>query len=136
MNSVFIYALNDPLTGKCRYVGKTTDPRARLFNHCCPAIFNVGQSHKDRWIKKLAGLGLKPVLEILDEVPSAEWEFWEREYIRLFSAIGINLTNALPGGEGSPKGSKLSEEHRRKIGEARRGMPGKIPTQATRQKMS
>lgn len=89
MSTMFIYALNDPETGKCRYVGATNNPKKRFQNHLC--------SRPD-WIKALAARGLRPVLEVLDEVPKSQWQFWEREYIRVFRAIGFDLTNVAPGG--------------------------------------
>lgn len=87
--TIFIYALNDPDNGKCRYIGATSNPKKRFQNHLCS---------RTSWIKSLVARGLRPVLEVLDEVPKSQWQFWEREYIRVFRAIGFNLVNIAPGG--------------------------------------
>lgn len=42
----------------------------------------------------------------LDEVPVSQWQFWEREYIRVFRVIGMPLTNQCDGGEGTGSGDK------------------------------
>lgn len=97
-DTTFIYALNDPRTGECRYVGKANNPRVRERKHTFSA--KTPRTHRDCWIRGLALQGLRPVLEILDEVPVSQWQFWEREYIRVFRAIGIRLTNCTDGGEG------------------------------------
>jgi len=74
-------------------------------------------------------------MEILDEVPESQWQFWEREYIRVFRAIGVELTNQLDGGEGGPtfKGRKHSKETREKIAAANLG---KKKSKETCEKMS
>lgn len=113
-DTVFIYALNDPTTGRCRYVGKSVAPKDRLRGHI--RRLGEGRSHKNNWVKKLRARGLKPVLEILDEVPQTEWQFWEREYIRVFRAIGIDLLNVSDGGESPPPiTEELREKLRRKV---------------------
>jgi hypothetical protein len=40
-------------------------------------------------------------LEILDEIPFSEWEFWEMHYISLYKSWGFNLVNGTKGGEGA-----------------------------------
>ncbi len=113
MNTVFIYGLNDPRTGECRYLGKTTRPQFRVAEHLSQA--QRRRARKDCWLRGLISSGLRPRLEIIDEVPELEWEFWEREYIRVFRMIGVRLTNSSGGGE-SPTG--LTEDSRRRMREA------------------
>lgn len=97
MNTVFIYALNDPRTGRTRYVGKAKDPADRFKKHL---VQIKKRSHRVHWLKELMSLGMKPVLEVLDEVPANQWEFWEKEYIRLYRALFPDLTNGTDGGDG------------------------------------
>lgn len=127
-----IYTLNCPLTGKIRYLGKSDNPFKRFKHHLRYAA--SVKSHKSNWILSLKSQGLKPAMELLDEVPVAEWQFWEREYIRVLRAIGVKLTNGTDGGEGAPHplGKALSVEHRQKISTA---LLGKKRSAATRRRM-
>lgn len=106
METTFIYALNDPETGECRYVGKADDPHDRLFGkngHLkkCQHL----KHHCANWIRSLVTRGLVPHLEILQEVPVADWPLWERVWIKASRKIGMDLTNATGGGEGLGSGS-------------------------------
>lgn len=112
--TTFIYALKDPRTDKIRYVGKSDHPTKRLSAH---RYRGKQPTHKSCWIRGLAMEGLKPNLEVLDEVPKTQWELWEREYIRLFRALGFKLVNLSDGG-GGPINVVPSEESCRKISEA------------------
>lgn len=62
-------------------------------------------SHKRAWIKSLLKEGLSPVLKVIDEVSSGEWELWESYWIEQFRAWGFKLTNFTNGGEGVNKGN-------------------------------
>lgn len=83
------------------------------------------------WIKGLKKEGLKPILEIIDEVDKIEWKFWEKHYISLYKSWGFRLTNLTEGGDEVPeqfvtkrdnrKGSTISEWHKKRVGDARRG---------------
>lgn len=160
MKTVFIYALNDPIRqhlGKTRYIGKSEDPYARYDHHLIAC--RKEKNHKSNWIRSLLMAGQAPVLEILDEVPEMEWQVWEREWIRLYRALGFRLTNGTDGGEGlfNPSaetrakisasqsgekcrlfGHRLSSEVRAKMSQARLGEKnpnfGKSPSAATRAK--
>lgn len=98
MKTTFIYTLSDPRTGEVRYLGKSDNPFARFKKHLIRA--KISDTHKNCWILGLRGLGLIPHMELLDEVPDSEWQFWEQEYIRVFQAIGIRLVNGTDGGDG------------------------------------
>lgn len=98
MKTTFIYALNDPETGECRYIGKSDNPKERVERHiieCKGEIFC-----RARWINDLVERDTKPVLEILDEVPYNDWKFWERMWIKTSRAIGMDLVNGTDGGDG------------------------------------
>ncbi len=96
MNNTFIYSLSDPITSDVRYIGKANNPKRRYANH----LFAFDNFHKSRWIKSLLNKELKPILEIIDEVPITEWQFWEQHYISLYKSWGFNLTNISTGGDG------------------------------------
>lgn len=122
MKTVFIYALNDPTRqhlGKTRYIGKAVDPYRRYELHL---DFNYREkTHKANWIRSLLRVGQTPILEILDEVPEAEWALWEREWIRLYRALGFSLTNATDGGDGVFNPTEATREKMRiaKLGKKR-----------------
>lgn len=87
----FIYILTD--NDKVHYVGKTKN------------IINRGKAHKKKYPNS--------ILEIIDEVPTDEWKFWERHYIWLYRSWGFQLNNKkCHGGNGS---DILTEEHKLKI---------------------
>jgi len=82
------------------YVGKTKNlPNVRLNDH----------NHK-----KEKGLEIN----IIDEVPTSEWKFWEKYYISLFKSWGFELTNKNNGGGGSKGGYTLTQETKDKISKA------------------
>lgn len=110
METTFIYGLNDPETGECRYVGKANDPKRRRWDH----VSTTGKKyHCTNWINSLKARGLRPVLEILQEVPFAEWKTWERAWIKASRLIGMDLTNHTDGGDGL---CNPSLEVRKKLG--------------------
>lgn len=129
MTTTFIYALNDPETGECRYVGKADTPAIRLLEHL-QEIRKAGPNHRLHWIRLLMARGLKPILEILQEVPKTEWQLWERAWIKASRKIGMDLTNATDGGEGL---SNPSPSTREKMSAAK---IGRSPSEETRKKMS
>jgi len=92
--SAVIYGLADPRTNEVRYVGKTTDPRRRLYHHIYLAP--VGTTHRDRWIVQLLAEGVKPTLMVLETVGGESWQVREREWI----ASLPRLTNISAGGDG------------------------------------
>lgn len=102
-DTVFIYALNCPVTGRTRYVGKANDPFSRYEKHLDNN--KSERTHKASWIRSLFKIGRSPILEVLDEVPESEWQFWECEWIRLYRALGFDLTNGTDGGDGA-RGTK------------------------------
>lgn len=52
--------------------------------------------------------GKDTLLEIIDEIPTHEWKFWEKHYISLFKSWGFNLINKNNGGGGPVLYSKES----------------------------
>lgn len=153
MQTTFIYTLTCPLTKQIKYVGKSNDIKNRVKQH----IYRIKHTdiilEKDKWIKDLLSKGLKPIIDILDEVPVKEWDYWERFWILTITSWGFDLVNIRKGGNGygshsletiekirqsqsgdknamygkkSPKGmfgKKLSEESKKKISDKKRGTP-------------
>ena len=93
----YIYALHDPRDGTVHYIGKSNSPRSRLMQHLEDKTCNT---KKVAWIDELAAAGLRPSLEILDEVERKEWPQAERDWIAFAFAEGWPLTNISPGGCG------------------------------------
>ncbi len=156
----FIYGLHDPVTGELRYIGKADDPEARLIAHIrdCTRNTKREKNRKANWIRSILAKGLKPVIEVIDEVSQVEWKPAESAYILFYKEAGARLVNATLGGEGygagkdhpmfgkrvSPeaaarlrvlnKGRKHSAQTRAKMSVA--GLRRKPPTVETRAKLS
>lgn len=96
--TAFIYSLEYP-EGNIRWIGKTNNPKNRLKNHISESKTKK-TSNRIKWLNKLNNNNQKPILNIVDEVPVNEWEFWEQHYISLYKTFGFNLTNMARGGKG------------------------------------
>lgn len=129
-DTVKIYALTDE-EGDIRYIGKTSQYlKQRLYSHI-KETKSERKSYKISWIKSLLNKGIKPKIEVIDEVPESEWQFWEQYWISQFRAWGFKLTNLTEGGQGgngykhkpsskkkmrhAKLGTTLSDEHKDKI---------------------
>lgn len=96
----YIYALLCP-QGEIRYIGKTTNPEARLAAHISKAKTCQTKHHAANWIRSLINSGEKPAIEIVFEVPEGEpWEPYEIRLISEFKNEGHRLTNSTGGGDG------------------------------------
>ena len=98
MFKTFIYSLTDPITNQVRYIGKADNIKKRFSSHICLKNL-IKPTHKNNWINSLKNKGLKPILNIIDEVPNNEWEFWEQYWISQFRVWGFDLTNLTEGGD-------------------------------------
>ncbi len=105
LETTFIYLLRCPETNTIRYIGKANNPNKRYTEHMRKD--RTASTHKINWIQSLLNKGLKPVLEILKEVPMNEWKMWEKYYIELYRKK-FDLTNYTEGGEGSFRGNQTS----------------------------
>lgn len=115
---VAIYTLADPRTGEVRYVGKTIKLlEKRLNSH----VNDNSANHKVHWIKSLAKLGLKPVIDVLEEVKECDWQEAEKFWISMMKFYGFKLCNSTDGGEGL---HNPSESTREKLAEIARNMSG------------
>lgn len=109
VETTFIYGLNDPETGECRYVGKSNNPHERLSDHFTECRDKTHR--RANWLNSLAAKGLKPTLQIIDEVPFEHWKQLEVAYIEFFRERGFDLTNGTPGGEDPPSAPMLGKIH-------------------------
>jgi len=96
MPSTTIYKLIDPRDDTVRYIGKSVNPRMRMYQH----LALKGRSQKDRWIRELHDLGLKPQIECIETVHRDEAATRERQWIEYGLNQGWPLTNSTNGGEG------------------------------------
>jgi GIY-YIG catalytic domain len=144
---MFIYVLVDSETLLIRYVGRTINPRKRLNQHTYPQ--RSKNAYLVAWVMDLRARGLKPLLQIIEEVPSEHWQERERYWIAYYREHDAPLVNIEAGGlwpghapetnvklSASKVGVKrgtFSEEWRHKIGEANRG---KVRTPEMRARMS
>lgn len=119
MGKVFIYGLWDPRNGELRYVGKSENLVSRMRHH----LGDKRRTHKTHWLGVLKMLGLRPVVEIIDETDLDSWEECEKYWISYFKSIGTRLTNCAEGGRGgrTGPGRPMSEEAKRKLSEGRMG---------------
>lgn len=108
-----IYALIDPETRLCRYVGKTKGRSCqRLKSHISDARRNTAVP-RFRWINKLALSGKCPEVIDLEETTDNGWQEAEQFWIAYMRALGSPLLNATDGGDGI-HGHKHSAETRAK----------------------
>lgn len=113
MKTTYIYALIDPHTAQCRYVGKTVDLKNRFLVHCKAS----SKTYTANWVKSI--LPSVPIMTVLEEVVG-DWVEAEQWWIAYFKFLGARLTNSTRGGEGN-LGWSPSKETREKIGAAHRG---------------
>lgn len=115
--SAIIYALIDPGTRLCRYVGKTKGTASgRLKAHISDARRN-NVVPRFRWISRLGREGMKPEVIELETVRDGQWQEAEQFWISYMRAIGCPLLNATAGGDGL-HGFAHSAETRQKMSEA------------------
>lgn len=97
MKKIRIYILSDPTNGEIKYVGKTHFTLGeRLAKH----MIAKENPHKVDWIKSLQEKGLRPEIELLEEVDKKDWISKEKEWIKTFTEWGFKLLNIQKGGKG------------------------------------
>lgn len=109
-----IYSLIDPITNQIRYIGFTQKKlNERLWEHI--TLANKGKkSYKYNWIRSLLTNHQLPIINLVHEVKTETWQYWEIHYIKKYHNLGYKLTNATDGGEGVP-GRKWSDVQRIKM---------------------
>lgn len=109
---VYFYALRDPITNECRYIGKTVRPVTRYRRHIVEAETKKRDHHCARWIRIVLGNGLFPQMEILETLVSEDgWEEREKFWISYYRSTGANLTNIMDGGQGAQNPSQEWREN-------------------------
>jgi len=104
--TTFIYALKCPVSGNVRYVGKANNVKERYRNHLNPC--KDKNTYKRNWINSLRRRNLRPIVEVVKEVPMDEWKKWERYFIKYYKDKGYDLVNCMDGGEGLDFGNQTS----------------------------
>lgn len=120
MERFVIYGLADPRNGQLRYVGKsTTGASQRLASHLCPSSLR-DQTKKNGWLKGLLKKGLKPEVFVIEVCPDKDTlNEAERHQIASLRAIGCDLANMTPGGDG--KGRPCPPELRARLSSLLKG---------------
>lgn len=114
----FIYLLSDPRNGHPRYVGKAANMEGRLRRHLDEAVRRNRQDRRNRWLRKLLALGLKPMMVELETCDDSAWQEREKAWIAHYRRLGHDLVNETDGGQG---GVNPSPEVRAKIAAAMTG---------------
>lgn len=121
----YVYLLIDPRDSSVFYVGKGCGKRSRV--HFSPSSLKR-RNMKNSTIKAIIAAGLEPLVEIRRSGMTEAEAFAEEksliaQYGRRDNGTGI-LTNLTEGGEGTTgyRHAPRSEETRRKISEAHKGM--------------
>lgn len=89
------------MSSAVRYVGKTQVPDSRLSAHLSKAKSGETSHHCAHWIRQLLADGLRPVFNVVFEVPDDElWQDHEKRLIAEYRDAGACLTNLTGGGGG------------------------------------
>jgi hypothetical protein len=114
MKTTYIYGISH--RGLIRYIGKSNNPRRRLYQH----INEKSNKHKYNWLNNIIKNNDRPTIEIIDEVPEEEWQFWEQYWISQFKTWEFKLLNATNGGDGA-NGYKHAEHSKKKMRKSKLG---------------
>lgn len=92
--SIKIYTLGHPITGEVRHVGKTKSTlNDRLSKHVHDGKYKKRSNHIVNWVGILLDNGLRPKIELIEEVANDNWRFWELYWQYQFRTWGYNLCN-------------------------------------------
>jgi len=102
MELIKIYALLDPITKEVKYIGQTRlTLNERLCNHVVSSFraklenqdqdfCYLAKSEKDKWIRELKYIRLKPIICLLATVREEDKLYWERFFMKVFEYKLIN----------------------------------------------
>jgi len=116
MKETYIYKISDE-NGNVRYIGKSNNPRRRLYQH----TKDRHNLHKFNWLKSIINRGQNPILEIIEKVSVSLWKEREIYWIAKYREDGHMLLNMTIGGDGA-EGMKHSEESRKKMSQSKIGL--------------
>ena len=123
---IFIYALSNPITNEIRYIGKTNNPKRRLYSHIEEAkrLNGIKSRRSLNWIKSLLNQNLKPKLDIIQICDKNNWEYYEKYWIKYYKDLNFDLCNIEDGGKHSCK--NFSEEKKIKDSNFLRNLKSKF----------
>lgn len=111
----FIYGLRLKDSKEYRYIGKSNNPKLRLWYHLNEKN-RKRAPYKYYWIQSSKNKNLEITYDIIEEVSFENWQEKEKFYIKFYKEQGHRLTNFLDGGEGGGKNKyTLSYSETKKI---------------------
>lgn len=113
----YLYSLNDPETGECRYIGQTVmAPKLRFYAYRREAKAG-STTYVSNWWRSLPK---EPIMNVIGEVLTREMaNYAEVMLIEQCKAEGVRLTNTRAGG----MAGELADETKQKISSAMKGKP-------------
>lgn len=107
MKNIKIYCLKDPRDLSIKYIGNTSrEIYDRLKVHVYQSKMAKRPSKKEKWIKELLQLKLKPIAELIENIDDSVCVEREKYWIAFYNG----LTNSSIGGNGGYTGCKHSDE--------------------------
>lgn len=137
MRKGYVYKLICPISGECRYVGKTVQRlNKRLYKHKYNKRKNP--SHKNSWLIRLEDKGILDdvKIELIEECDVSILNDREIFWIAKFKDDGHKLTNMAEGGDVGSLGYKHSDEAIKKISEAGKRRKGYKHTDEAKKNIS
>jgi hypothetical protein len=98
MTKIKIYALSHPITNEVKYIGQTKHTLDERLRGHLKSKENVYRVH---WINLLKKDGLKPKIELIEEIDRDVASETEIFWISIFKTWGFKLCNLTDGGETS-----------------------------------
>lgn len=129
-----VYEIRNMVTGMC-YVGGTSNVQARWKNHRCMLRHS---RHTNPPLQAAWDANGEDAFEfnILEEVKGSKEHLLAREQSYLDRALRLGLAYNVWANAAGPQGMRLSDEIRRKISAAKRGVRCQPPSAETRHKIS
>lgn len=115
VKETYIYKISDEF-GNVRYIGKSNNPRRRLYQH----INDKSNKHKFNWLNSIIKRGSKPIIEVIEKVSVDIWQEREIYWISKFKEDGFDLINMTIGGDGG-NGHKHTKKSKKKMRHAKLG---------------
>lgn len=117
MDTIYIYALIDPISDEIRYIGKTKNIEKRYKQHLYPK--KRDNSKRAIWLKELKINGLKPKIKVIDIADESLWSDMEKLYIAEYSSD--ELLNSTKGGQDGSHSTETIEKIKKGVSLAHKG---------------